>query len=267
MGERPIWLIGCGNMAGAMLDGWLASGMATQDFRVVRPSGKAAARDVPVQRELPGTLFGDAIVQIGFKPYHLAEEAPKLAPLIGPDTHIVSILAGVELATLRKAFPDAGSIVRAMPNTPVALNAGVVGLLAEDRNAVGADAVEALMGRLGLAEWLDDEALFNVVTALAGSGPAFLFRYIDAMARAGAALGLDPAQSERMAIATVEGAARLAARSDEDPGTLADRVASPGGSTRKGLDVLDADGALDALARATLEAATRRNEEMAEEAR
>lgn len=267
MGEAPVWLIGCGNMAGAMLQGWLASGLDVGGFRVVRPSGKAAAEGVAVQRELPDAAFGEATVQLGFKPYHFAEEAPKIAPLVGSETRIVSILAGVELATLRGAFPEAATIVRAMPNTPVALGAGVVGLLADDANSDGAREIEILMARLGLAEWIDDERLFNVVTALAGSGPAFLFRYIDATARAGEALGLDAAQARRMAIATVEGAAQLAARSDEAPATLADRVASPGGSTRKGLDVLDDERALEMLLIATLEAATRRNEEMADDAR
>jgi len=267
MAERRVWLIGCGNMAGAMLKGWLAGGIAAERFTVVRPSGKPVADDVPVRRDFPGQPFGDAIVQLGFKPYMLGDIAPAMAPLVGARTTIVSILAGVDLETLRAAFPDARAIIRAMPNTPVAIRKGAVGLIADDFGGEASRTVEALMARLGLAEWVADEALFNVVTALSGSGPAFLFRFIDALAEAGAALGLDPAQALRLAVATVEGGAALAAASDEAPGALADRVASPGGSTRKGLDVLDAEGALEMLLKQTLAAAKRRNEQMAEEAR
>lgn len=267
MAERPVWLIGCGNMAGAMLTGWLASGIAAERLTVVRPSGKSVAENVMVQRDLPEEPFGDAIVQLGFKPYMLGDIAPAMAPLVGGETIIVSILAGVDLKTLRAAFPDTRAIVRAMPNTPVAMRKGAVGLIADDTGGEASRAVEALMARLGIAEWVTGEELFNVVTALSGSGPAFLFRFIDALAKAGAALGLDPSQALRLAVATVEGGAALAAASGEDPGALADRVASPGGSTRKGLDILDADGALATLLTQTLAAAKRRNEEMAEEAR
>lgn len=266
MAERPVWLIGCGNMAGAMLTGWLAAGEHSDRFHIVRPSGAPFGDGISVQSQMPEIGFGDAIVQVGFKPHMLADIAPSMHELVGPETSIVSILAGVELATLRDAFPDAGQIIRAMPNTPVALCKGVVGLIAEDRDEYAAD-IAALMGKLGLAEWIADEALFDVVTALSGSGPAFLFRFVDALARGGGALGLDKAQALRMAVETVRGAADLASQSDENPGILADRVASPGGSTRKGLDVLDENDALAELVRLTLEAATRRNREMAEEAK
>lgn len=267
MADRPVWLIGCGNMAGAMLAGWLMAGEDPSRFTAIRPSGAPVADNVPVTSSLPDTTFGDAIVQLGFKPHMLGDIAPEMQPLVGPETVIVSILAGVELATLRAAFPDAGQIVRAMPNTPVALGKGAVGLIAEDRNDARATQIAALMGELGIAEWIADETLFDVVTALSGSGPAFLFRFIDALARGGEALGLEAGRAQRLAIATVQGAAELAARSDVDPGMLANRVASPGGSTRKGLDILDGDDALIDLVRDTLEAATRRNREMAAEAR
>ncbi|RED16093.1 pyrroline-5-carboxylate reductase [Parasphingopyxis lamellibrachiae] len=267
MSELPIWLIGCGNMAGAMLAGWLVADEPTDRFRIVRPSGVPFGSGISVQSHLPQSGFGEAIVQIGFKPHMLADIAPDMRSLVGPETCIVSILAGVELATLREAFPDAGQIVRAMPNTPVALGKGVVGLIAEDEQGEHAADVATLMAKLGLAEWIADERLFDVVTALSGSGPAFVFRFMDALARGGEALGLDPAQALRMAVETVRGAAELAGQSDERPATLADRVASPGGSTRKGLDILDDDEALAKLVHATLEAATSRNREMAEEAR
>jgi pyrroline-5-carboxylate reductase len=123
------------------------------------------------------------------------------------------------------------------------------------------------MAPLGLVEWISDEGLFDAVTALSGSGPAFLFRFIDALAEAGAALGLPADQAARLAMATVEGSAALAAGAEESPAILADRVASPGGTTRAGLDILDADQALKALVRDTLDAAARRGAEMAAAAR
>lgn len=264
---RPIWLIGCGNMAGAMLEGWLGAGLDTDRFRAVRPSGKPVAGGVSVQRELPSEPFGRAVVQLGFKPHMLADNAPAIAALVTRETIVVSILAGVELATLAARLPGGAAIVRAMPNLPVALGKGAVGLIADDRDSAEAQLVGTLMDKLGLAEWLCDEDAFNALTALAGSGPAFLFRFIDALARGGSEIGLDGDQAKRLALATVEGAAAMAAASDIDPGALADRVASPGGSTRKGLDVLDADAALDRLIAATLAAAKRRNEEMAAEAK
>jgi pyrroline-5-carboxylate reductase len=192
--------------------------------------------------------------------------APDLAPMLGEETMLVSILAGVELAALRRRFPSPHMIVRAMPNTPVAVGQGVVALAADTAEQSARDRAAALMRPLGLVEWVD-EGLFDVATALAGSGPAFLFRFIDALAEAGADAGLPADQAARFALATVQGSAMLAAGSDESPHALAERVASPGGSTRRGLDVLDEDNGLNPLIRNTLTAAILRNREMAEAAR
>ncbi len=256
----PFWLIGCGNMGGAMLRGWIASGLPASQFLVVDPGrpdlpdGVAWAETAPDGQ--PATLL------LAIKPQMLGSVAPGLAAHVGPQTTLLSILAGVELSTLRAAFPDARHIIRVMPNTPAAIRKGVLALHGPEDAAV-----TELMMRLGLAEWIADEALFDVVTALSGSGPAFLYRFIDSLAAGGAALGLPADQALRLATATVEGAALLAAASNEAPGALADRVASRGGSTREGLDVLDADGALARLVAETLAAATQRNAELAAAAR
>ncbi len=257
---RAFWLIGCGNMGGAMLRGWIASGLTPSRFLVVDPArpplpeGVAWLADAPEGQ--PETML------LAIKPQSFRGVAPSLAPLIGRRTTLLSILAGVEISTLKAAFAGAGSIVRVMPNTPAAIGKGVLALHgAEDA------ATTALMARLGLAEWIADEALFDAVTALSGSGPAFVYRFIDALAAGGAALGLSADQALRLATATVEGAALLAAASDETPGVLADRVASPGGSTREGLDVLDTDSALMRLMADTLRAATKRNSDLAVAAR
>jgi pyrroline-5-carboxylate reductase len=165
------------------------------------------------------------------------------------------------MQSLRARFPAARSIVRAMPNTPVAIGRGVVALHG-DAGEYRAR-LEALLQPLGLIEWIADEARFDLVTALAGSGPAFLFRFVSALAQAATDLGLDSAQAQRLAIATVDGAAGLAAASGQTPATLADRVASPGGMTRKGLDVLDQNGALQQLLTRMLDATAERGREMA----
>jgi pyrroline-5-carboxylate reductase len=267
MTGRPIWLIGCGNMAGAMLGGWIGAGEAPGRFHVIDPSNPGLPEGVNRHDGPPDCGFGDAIVQLGFKPQMLGDIAPGHAGAVGPETTLTSILAGVELASLRAAFPHAGAIVRVMPNMPVAIGKGAVGLVAEDRTAPGVEEIGALAGKLGTAEWVADEALIHVLTALVGSGPAFVYRYIDALARGGEALGLDADVSRRLSLAMAEGAAALAAGSDESPAALAERVASPGGTTRKGLDVLDAGEALVGVTGAALAAATARAREMAEEAK
>jgi pyrroline-5-carboxylate reductase len=174
----------------------------------------------------------------------------------------VSILAGTTTVTLARVLPNARAILRVMPNLPVAIGKGVVGLHG-NLNADDQAAANTLMAPLGLVEWIADEAHFDAVTALSGSGPAFVYRFIDALAQGGAALGLPTDQAARLALATVEGAGLLAAGSNVSPAELAERVASKGGSTRKGLDVFDTDDALVRLAAAALTAAEQRNREMA----
>jgi pyrroline-5-carboxylate reductase len=263
----PLWLIGCGNMAGAMLEGWLRAGVDPEQVTVVRPSGRAPAVGV---RTLTAVPEGEApaIVLLGVKPQKLDEVAPSLAPALDAQTVVVSILAGVELASLRARFPQVRPVVKAMPNLPVSLGRGVVELYTDAATPAEARAaVERLMAALGQAEWFEDEGLFNVASALTAAAPAFLFRFIDALAIAGAELGLEPGQAARLAAAMAEGAAALAAQSGESPEALARRVASPGGTTEAGLAVLDGEDGLKALVLRTLAASRRRGQEMAAAAR
>jgi len=262
----PLWLVGCGNMAGAMLRRWLACGLDPREVTVIRKSGAPVADGVTVLTAPPPDGAVPPILMLGVKPQMLDLVTPDLAPLVGPETMLVSILAGTDLLALRRRFPHAGAIVRAMPNTPVALGQGVVALASDSADLDVRDRAEALMRPLGLVEWIDD-GLFDAVTALAGSGPAFVFRFIDALAEAGADAGLPTDQAARLALATVTGSAALATASEESPHALAERVASPGGSTRRGLDVLDEDGGLVPLIRNTLTAAVLRNRELAEASR
>ncbi len=190
-----------------------------------------------------------------------------LAPALSPQTILVSILAGVEHATLRERFPTARAIVRAMPNTPVGLGKGVVNLYSGSAGAGERAAVDALMAPLGLAPWFDEESTFALAGHLTGAGPAFLYRFIDALAAAAAQLGLPEDQALRLTTAMVEGAGALAAASGVSPAELARRVASPGGTTEAGLKVLDKEEGLRRLLLHTLEASARRGREMAEAAR
>ena len=248
-----------------MLAGWLAGGREAGEFTVVDPFLKQAPAGVTLLREIPpGPPFD--VVLLGFKPQQIAEAAAPVVGAIGPQTVVLSILAGVELATLRARFPQAGAMVRVMPNLAAALGKSPIGLFGDGDTGARA-VVDSLMAPLGPAEWLADEDLMDVVTALAGSGPAFVYRLIDALAAGAAALGLPRDQADRLALGMVEGAGALAAASPFAPGELADKVASPGGTTRAGLDVLDADGRLAALMADTLRAARDRGAEMAAEAR
>jgi pyrroline-5-carboxylate reductase len=264
---ESILLVGCGNMGGAMLAGWLAAGLDPARFTVVDPFLEQAPAGVALLRELPDAAAGsfDAIL-LGIKPQGLAELAPRVAPLTAGGV-VLSILAGVELATLACHFPEAAGLVRVMPNLSAAIGKSPIGVCATGLDADGQADVMALLRPLGTPEWLAGEGLFDLVTALAGSGPAFVYRFIDALASGAVALGLDPAQAQRLALATVEGASLLASASPHAPGELARRVASPGGTTQAGLDVLDDGQAMARLAEATLRAARDRSAEMAREAR
>lgn len=265
MSGPRIWLIGCGNMAGAMLSRWLDSGVvAAGDVDVVNTADRTLPGDVRQGRDLPDGDLPD-LVMIGVKPQQIDDIAARFGDRLAGVPAIVSILAGVDTASLAKRF-DTRVVVRAMPNLPVAIGRGVVSLHASSLDDGMRGRIDTLMAPLGLVEWID-EALFDAATALAGSGPGFVYRFIDALAAGGAELGLPADQALRMARATVEGSAVVAAASDEAPGSLADKVASRGGSTREGLDVLDRDDALVRLVAETLEAARRRNAEMAAAAR
>jgi len=262
---HTILIVGCGNMAGAMLHGWLASGADPARFAVSDPFARELPEGVRRLDALPQDETFDAIL-LGVKPQLLAEVAPQVAPLARAGTTLLSILAGVELAVLGTHFPEAGAIVRLMPNLSAALGKSPIALAANGLDEAAQGAVSALLAPLGTPEWID-EADFDLVTALAGSGPAFVYRFIDALAQAAATLGLPAEQAARLALATVDGAAALAAVSPHDPGELARRVASPGGVTQAGLDALDHGDALGTVIEATLRAARDRSAEMAAAAR
>ena len=259
----PVWLIGCGNIGGAMLRRWIAAGMAPESVTVVTRGAASLPAGVRHLHAMPSGERPETLI-LAVKPQQLGDVAPLLAEM--RPAILVSILAGVDCATLADRIP-AGGVVRAMPNLPVAIGQGVTSLFTTSDDPDVRAKAAALAAPLGHYEWIDAESLFDAVTALAGSGPGFVFRFIDAMARAGEAIGIPADQAARLALATVAGSTAMARDADVPPATLADRVASKGGSTRKGLDILDHDDAFVDLLTRTLDAAWRRNIDMAAAAR
>ncbi len=255
-------MIGCGNMAGAMLAGWLASGLDPRRFTVLDPALETAPEGVALfhsPEEMPGNH--DAVL-LGFKPQQLGALAPGFQSLAGEGVAVHYLLAGLTLAQVRAAFPKARAIVRVMPNLAARLGKSPV-LLAQSGLAESErDDMQTFYDTLGTAVWLEDEGRFDLLTALAGSGPGFVYRFIDALAVAAERLGAEREQAVALATAMVDGAASLAATSDVSPGALADRVASPGGMTREGLNILDEDEALIELLTETLDATARRGAEL-----
>lgn len=257
----PAWLVGCGNMAGAMVDGWRAGGIDFSGVTVIRPSGTPVdgihtVADYPADQS-------PSFVMLGFKPQKLDEVAPGLAQHVGANTIVVSMLAGVTVTSLRQRFPAARAIVRIMPNLPVAQRAGVTPLYSEDDDPEARDVVAGLMALLGLAPWCAEERQISAIGAISASGPAYFARFAEAIGRAAAGRGLDPALAEAIAAQTLIGTGAFAADTGESMADVARRVASPKGTTEQGLAVLDGPEGLQPIVDRMLDAALRRVDELA----
>jgi pyrroline-5-carboxylate reductase len=253
-----ITVFGCGNMASAMLRRWLACGLDPALVTAIRRSDAPVAPGIDTRATADG-LPPPNILLIGIKPQQYRDLLPAICPLAGPHTLVVSILAGIPLVTLAADFAGTAGVVRAMPNLPVETGHGIVAVAQRG----GSTALDALLATLGLVFPVADEAQFDHVTALAGCGPAFVYRFVDALAAAAATLGIAPADADRLARAMTAGAALTVQASAASPAALADAVASPGGMTRAGLDILDADDRLKRLVQDTLAAAVARGAELA----
>ena len=257
----PTWFVGAGNMAGAMLAGWQSAGVDLTPIVAIRPSGRPVpgiGRTVTSPDEA-----GDPprMAVLGFKPQILDEVAPALAPRLTAETVLVSLLAGTPVSALRARFPGVRRIVRAMPNLAVAVRRGVTALYTEDADEAAGQHLSELTALLGVAVWSPNPTHFGAIGAMAASGPAYAARFIDALAAAGAARGLDPGLANTLALETVLGTAWLAAAERSPMADIARRVASPKGTTLAGLAVLDAE--LPALVGRTIDAAIARGEEIA----
>lgn len=259
----PAWLVGCGNMAGAMVEGWRTGGIDLSNVTVIRPSG------TPVEGVRTVTDYPDetpAFVMLGFKPQKLEEVAPELAARTGPDTIVVSMLAGVTAASLRARFPGAKAIVRIMPNLPVAQVQGVTAIYSADGDEDQLAGIRQLMASLGMIAWCRKEDELGVIGAVAAAGVAYVARFAEALAKSGEKLGLRPIVARMVAEQTLIGTGAMAATTGSHMDEIARRVASPKGTTEQGLAVLDAEGGLQALVDRTLDAAIRRGRELAAEA-
>jgi len=263
-----LLLVGCGKMGGALLSGWLDQGIAPADIAVIEPdpagAGIARQAGLRVHADLAALPAGDrpATVVFAVKPQILDAVAPAFRRFAAADTLFLSIAAGKPIGFFEGALSAEAAIVRAMPNTPAAVGRGIT--VACANAAAGAahrDRAGALLEAVGEVAWIEDEGLMDAVTALSGSGPAYVFLLIECLAQAGVAAGLPAGLADRLALATVAGSGELARRAAEPPARLRENVTSPGGTTAAALEVLMApDGLRPLLDRAVAAAAARSRE-------
>ena len=264
-----ILLVGFGNMGQALVRGWLDSGRAAANMRVVEPvaSTRAVAHGLGVAASdsIGGALqdFRADVVVLAVKPNQIGSALGECSAAVGATTVWLSIAAGKTVAALRAGLGAKAAIVRAMPNTPAAIGKGMTALVANaavtaEQRALCAD----LMAAVGAVAWLDDERDMDAVTAVSGSGPAYVFLMIECLERAALDLGLAPALARQLALATVSGAAAYAAVADTGPAELRRRVTSPNGTTQAALEVLMADEGLGALLTRAVRAAATRSREL-----
>jgi pyrroline-5-carboxylate reductase len=262
---RSLVLLGCGKMGGAMLEGWLKGGLSPAQVQVIEPKPsdwllELAGRGLALN---PAGLAPATVAVIAVKPQMMGEAAPQLAVLAGRGTVFLSIAAGTPIAAFERMFGPGSPVIRAMPNTPAAVGRGISALIG---NAAASEAemqmAEALLAAVGETVRLASEDEMHAVTGLSGSGPAYVFHLIEAMAEAGAAAGLAPELAMRLARATVAGAGALAAAAPDSAEQLRINVTSPGGTTAAGLAVLMPE--LPGLMTRTIAAAAGRSRELAE---
>ncbi|MBT0959749.1 pyrroline-5-carboxylate reductase [Denitromonas iodatirespirans] len=264
-----ICFLGGGNMASALIGGMLAKGFAASDIAVVERDETSRARltervGVQTHAALDAAALDCDVLVLAVKPQQMREA---IAPAAGKLTHqvVVSIAAGLRLGDLARWLGNYSRLVRCMPNTPALIGAGVTGLFADPSvSAEARDIIERILASVGQTVWIDSEAQMDAVTALSGSGPAYVFHFIEAMEAAGVSMGFDTDTARKLAIGTVLGAAQLAAGSDESPAVLRERVTSKGGTTAAALAVM-AEGDLIGLVGRAIDAAAARGKALGDE--
>ncbi|MCG6207944.1 pyrroline-5-carboxylate reductase [Rhodopseudomonas sp. HC1] len=261
-----VVLAGAGKMGGAMLTGWLAQGLDAGDVVVVDPQPSDEIKALTARGVRLNAAAADvgavSTMLIAVKPQTFAGAAEALRAYVGPSTLVVSVMAGMPIKTL--AAKVGGHVVRAMPNTPAAIGRGItVAVAADDVTSVQRATADALLRATGSVEWVDDEALIDAVTAVSGSGPAYVFLLAEELARAGVEAGLPEALATTLARATVAGSGELLHRSDLDAATLRKNVTSPGGTTAAALEVLMAGDGFRPLLTKAVAAAAKRSRELA----
>jgi pyrroline-5-carboxylate reductase len=260
-------LVGAGKMGGALLEGWLHHGLDSGRIAVLEPEpspqiSTLAQRGLRINPDLKA-LTNVAAVVVAIKPQVATQAIPEFAPLVSPSTVVVSIMAGRTLRFLADALARPCALVRAMPNTPAAIGRGITVAVPRNANAVQRDLADRLLAATGTVEWIDDEALMDAVTALSGSGPAYVFLLAEALAQAGIAAGLPGPLAQKLARETVVGSGELLHRSALDAATLRENVTSPGGTTAAALAVLMGQDGLARLMTKAVAAATARSRELA----
>lgn len=261
--ERGLVLIGCGKMGRAMLEGWLNGGLDPASVHVIdpKPSEWVERQGVHLNEALPSE---PAIAIVAVKPQMMGEALPSLARLGNGKTVFLSIAAGTGIAALEEAIGQDTPVIRAMPNTPAAVGRGITALVGNAKvSEAGMDMAERLLSAVGQTVRLERESDMDAVTAVSGSGPAYVFHLIETLAKAGEAEGLAPDLSMALAKATVAGAGALAEAAEEDPGQLRVNVTSPNGTTQAALEVLmDESEGFPALLRRAVKAAADRSREL-----
>lgn len=261
-----ILLAGAGKMGGAMLTGWLAGGLDPRRVAIVEPYlspeiGALAARGVALNPDVASAGPVETMV-VAVKPQSFREAGAKLKPFIAAGTSVVSIMAGTTIAVLQEVC--GGAVIRAMPNTPAAIGRGItVAVPAKNVSAKQRAVADALLRATGSVEWVEDEGLMDAVTAVSGSGPAYVFLLAEELARAGVEAGLPEALATKLARATVAGSGELLHRSDLPSSKLRENVTSPGGTTAAALGVLMGEPGLRDLMIRAIAAATQRSKELA----
>jgi pyrroline-5-carboxylate reductase len=259
-------LVGAGKMGGALLEGWLRLGLDPRNVVVIEPAplppiAALASRGVRLNPDA-ATLRDASVIVIALKPQAAAGALAGLAPNVSAATLVVSIMAGRTMQFLSTALPRARAMVRAMPNTPAAIGRGITVAVPRQISAAQRALADRLLAATGVVEWIEDESLMDAVTAVSGSGPAYIFLLAEALAQAGTAVGLPTALAERLARETVAGAAELLHQSREHPATLRENVTSPGGTTAAALAVLMGPNGLPELMSKAIAAATARSREL-----
>jgi pyrroline-5-carboxylate reductase len=264
--QGTIVLAGAGKMGGAMLSGWLAQGLDANRVAVIEPypSGEInelAAKGVRLN-PTPKEFGSVAALVVALKPQMFREAGPELRPFVASSTLVVSIMAGMTIAAIGDVC--GGHVIRAMPNTPAAIGRGItVAVAAGNVSAAQRAVADALLRAIGLVEWTGDETLMDAVTAVSGSGPAYVFLLAEELARAGVEAGLPQELSTRLARETVAGSGELLRRSDFDSATLRENVTSSGGTTAAALEVLMGRDGMQSLLTRAVAAATKRSRELA----
>jgi pyrroline-5-carboxylate reductase len=263
----PIILVGAGKMGTALLDGWLSLGLNPHKIAVIepQPSPELAAQALGGLRLNPPdpAALRPAAIVLAVKPQTAADAVPPLASAASGAV-VISIMAGRTLGFLSQALGDATAAVRAMPNTPASIGRGMTVAVANaNTSPAQCELAQRLLAATGAFEWVDNEALLDAVTAVSGSGPAYVFLLAECLAQAGIAAGLPPKLAAKLARETVAGAGELLHRSPHEPTTLRQNVTSPGGTTAAALDILIGAAGMHGLMEKAIAAATRRSRELA----